>query len=77
MAAYPNPSPSPSPSPKPKPNPNPNPNPNQVYGRRSMQLSPLQDLQRFLRYGYAAATCLIGVTLSYRAPHKRHYPAAV
>ena len=46
-----------------------------VYGRRSMQLSPLQDLQRFLRYGYAADTCLLGVTLSYRSLHKDHYPA--
>ena len=41
-----------------------------VHGRRSMRLSPLQDLQRFLRYGYAASTCLVGVTLSYRSPHK-------
>ena len=39
-----------------------------IYGRRSMQLSPLQDLQRFLRYGYASSACLVGVTLSYRAP---------
>ena len=46
-----------------------------VYGRRSMQLSPLEDLQRFLRYGYAHSTCLIGLTLSYRELHKEHYPA--
>jgi hypothetical protein len=57
-----------------------------VYGRRSMQLSPLQDLQRFIRYRYAAsssssaggeACCLVGVTLSYRELHKLHYPAVL
>ena len=47
-----------------------------IYGRRSMQLSPLQDLQRFFRYRYPAPSCLVGVTLSYRSPHKLHYPAA-
>jgi hypothetical protein len=45
-----------------------------VYGRRSMQLSPLQDVQRFLRYGFAGSSCLLGVTLSYRSLHKLHYP---
>jgi hypothetical protein len=46
-----------------------------VYGKRSMGLHPLQDLQRFLRYGYAGPKCLLGVTLSFRSLHKRHYPA--
>lgn len=45
-----------------------------VYGRRSMRLSPLQDLQRFLRYGYAGSKCLVGLTLSYRELHRDHYP---
>lgn len=45
-----------------------------VYGRRSMRLSPLEDIQRFLRYGYAHSTCLVGLTLSYRELHKEHYP---
>ena len=46
-----------------------------IYGRRSMHLSPLQDLQRYFRYGYAGGLttpCLLGVTLSYRSMHKDH-----
>ncbi|CAE8710467.1 unnamed protein product [Polarella glacialis] len=44
-----------------------------VYGRSRVQFSPLHDIQRFLRYGYAGPTCLLGVTLSYRVLHR--YPA--
>ncbi len=47
-----------------------------VYGRRSAGLSPLEDLQRFLRYGLAASPCLLGVTLSYRRDGLRHPPGA-
>lgn len=46
-----------------------------VYGRSKVQLSPLRDIQRFFRYGYASTTCLLGLTLSYRSLHKDHYPA--
>ena len=44
-----------------------------VYGRASVQLSPLRDLQRFLRGGFAADVCLLGVTLSYREAHAGRY----
>ena len=46
-----------------------------VYGRRSMRLSPLRDLQRFLRHGFAGSKCLLGLTLAYRQLHRDHYPA--
>jgi hypothetical protein len=37
-------------------------------------LHPLGDIQRFLRSGYAhSPQCLLGITLSYRAPHERLY----
>lgn len=44
-----------------------------IYGRQSMELSPLADLQRFFRNGYAHTRCLLGVTLSYRADHNSRY----
>ena len=44
-----------------------------VYGKASLQLSPLRDLQRFFRCSYAADTCLLGVTLSLRMAHTNRY----
>ena len=42
-----------------------------------MGFAPLRDLQRFLRGGYAAAAgCLLGVTLTFRASHDSRYDAA-
>ena len=42
-------------------------------GRPKVKLSPLRDVQRFLRCGFAADTCLLGLTLSFRAPHYSKY----
>lgn len=44
-----------------------------VYGRINVELSPLLDLQRFIRGGFAHLPCLLGITLSYRTPHERLY----
>ena len=44
-----------------------------VYGRPKVGFSPLRDLQRFLRGGYAAAPCLLGLTLTFREPHDSRY----
>lgn len=44
-----------------------------VYGKVSAQLSPLRDLQRFFRGGFAADRCLVGVTLSFRAANRARY----
>lgn len=44
-----------------------------IYGKASAGLSPLRDLQRFLRGGFAADVCLLGVTLSYREAHAGRY----
>ena len=40
------------------------------YGSPRLAFSPLADVQRFLRLGYAARLpcCLLGLTLSLRAP---------
>ena len=46
-----------------------------VYGKLSAGFSPLADLQRFLRFGFASSPCLLGVTLSYRLPHEARYSA--
>ena len=44
-----------------------------MYGRPSIRLQPLMDVQRFLRHGYAHERCLLGITLSYRTPHDAMY----
>jgi len=45
-----------------------------IYGRPKVHFHPLRDLQLFFRLGYAASpTCLLGVTLSFRAPHESRY----
>ena len=46
-----------------------------VYGKPSCQFSPLGDLQRFLRSGFASSPCLLCVTLSYRTPNEAFYSA--
>lgn len=46
-----------------------------VYGKPAYNFQPLIDIQRFLRYGYAwGKGCLLGLTLSYRAPNRAFYP---
>ena len=48
-----------------------------VYGRPKVGFSPLRDLQRFLRAGYArVAGCLLAVTLNFRDPTWYKDPAA-
>ncbi|KAL1520557.1 hypothetical protein AB1Y20_022133 [Prymnesium parvum] len=44
-----------------------------VYGRENVCLSPLTDVQRFLRFGFAHSRCLLAITLSYRVPHICRY----
>jgi hypothetical protein len=48
-----------------------------ILGKPKVELSPLRDLQRFLRHGFAARPrCLLGVTLSFRQyrPAEQGYP---
>jgi hypothetical protein len=45
-----------------------------VYGRHNIELSPMADVQRFLRGGLAHSPCLLGITLSYRTAHDDLYP---
>ncbi len=48
-----------------------------VYGKPKVRFQPLRDLQLFFRLGYAATpTCLLGITLSFRAPHESRYVSA-
>jgi len=45
-----------------------------LYGRPKVKFQPLHDLQLFFRLGYPARPiCLLGVTLSFRAPHESRY----
>jgi hypothetical protein len=46
-----------------------------IYGKQAVDLSPLRDVQRFLRHGYAHSPCLLAITLSYRTVHENFYPA--
>jgi hypothetical protein len=46
-----------------------------IYGKSGCSLSPLRDVQRFLRHGYAHSTCLVAITLSYRGVHEHFYPS--
>ncbi|KAJ1625931.1 hypothetical protein T492DRAFT_1122512 [Pavlovales sp. CCMP2436] len=46
-----------------------------IYGKPKASFSPLRDLQLFFRLGYAHTHCLLGVTLSFRAPHGSRYAA--
>lgn len=45
-----------------------------IYGKPALAFSPLRDIQRFFRLGYAAnkKRCLFGITLSFRPPHPTH-----
>uniref|UniRef100_A0A7S2HUD7 Uncharacterized protein n=1 Tax=Haptolina brevifila TaxID=156173 RepID=A0A7S2HUD7_9EUKA len=44
-----------------------------IYGKPSHEFSPLADLQRFFRSGFASSPCLLCVTLNYRAPSELFY----
>jgi hypothetical protein len=46
-----------------------------IYGKSGCSLSPLRDVQRFLRHGYAHSSCLLAITLSYRTVHEHFYPS--
>ena len=46
-----------------------------IYGRQNVAFSPLDDLQRFFRSGFAHSRCLLGVTLSYRITSHWRYSA--
>jgi hypothetical protein len=46
-----------------------------IYGRQNVAFSPIDDLQRFFRNGFAHSRCLLGVTLSYRTTSHWRYSA--
>lgn len=46
-----------------------------IYGRQNIAFSPIDDLQRFFRNGFAHSRCLLGVTLSYRKTSHFRYSA--